>query len=817
MVIRIALNKKNTKFGLFLNFICMPNNRKYITLLLMYFAFLFQAQSQNINQVTGLALDNAGEKLAGNVFVLNHQDSSFITGSSFFDGLFSVDGLDDTKYIVKVTSLGYDDVYFDVNYTDNSIIDLGELVLNQAVFALDGVEVTALAPEVTQRADGVVEVKIENTILENSASTSEILRNAPNIVEINGNFNLFGRGEAIIYLNGKRVDNNRLSTIAPEQVKKVEIISNPSAKFDAQGMGVINIITKGGASNGFNIMLRPVITYSKFAGALSQNGVSFNSMQGKFSFIGNYMYRVGKHRRFYNATRDRTDPSDFFSSTLTEDTKNDIKNISNYNLGVSYAIAENSNVSLEYGGSFENIGGTINSSNNIVNPTSSNNYGSDIDLDEIDKKNSVTLNYNLSTDDKGSSLFIGGQFSSFVSPVNNLITENNDAGINNRTFYNIHDRAINITSFQGDFVQNLGEKISLELGAKVSTVKDESIIDFEAAAPTDEELPLNGYLKYEEFVPAGYVNLNGSFNDKKITYRIGGRAEYTTYDLNSSNKNETFSLGDKYLDFFPNLLFIFKIKETTSLNFSFASRIQRPPYHILNPNPLYQDRFTSREGDPNLIPAKISSFEIGFKSKILTAKASYIYSQNPFEAGALQGDGPNEYVLKNFNLEEKHQYLATVSKNFNFKNFSSSNTVSVRYSDWRDNTFGFQAIESRPHFYFYTGNNYKILKTLSVGITAWYLGRNFGGLYHWYPRSNVAFNIKKSFLKEALNCSFTINDIFRKTDFAGEYAIGSTDITFGNRYNYSYFRLIVSYKFGKLKKNKYKNKSTGEAENRRVQ
>ncbi|MBC8986325.1 outer membrane beta-barrel protein [Pedobacter sp. N36a] len=222
------------------------------------------------------------------------------------------------------------------------------------------------------------------------------------------------------------------------------------------------------------------------------------------------------------------------------------------------------------------------------------------------------------------------------------------------------------------------------------------------------------------------------------------------------------------------------------------------------------------EGNPNLIPEKVHSFELGAYYRKVDLRIGYNYLDDPLSSAALRGITPDSYVLKGLNLEKSHAYFAALSVSTGLGFWTAINTVNLSYTKMIDDQFSFVSLPPRPQWYFYSSNTFNVKNLFKVQLLAWYLGERSSGLYQNRSRSLVTIGIDKEFFKDALKLKFLANDVFHKTNNSGDYSVGHTDIFFDRSFNNNYFRLVAAYSFGKLKNSMYKNKPTGQAENSRA-
>jgi hypothetical protein len=356
----------------------------------------------------------------------------------------------------------------------------------------------------------------------------------------------------------------------------------------------------------------------------------------------------------------------------------------------------------------------------------------------------------------------------------------------------------------------------LEAGAKISVVRTEAATNFFVSENDGEfvfDNQLSNKFSYTETVPAAYLSFSGMV--KKVGFGIGARGEMTNYELNTSVGDGQL-LTDQYFNLFPNLQLNTTISPTLKLRASYTSRIARPRYAALNPFVIYQDPFTTIEGNPNLIPDKVHAFEIGMNYKDYDFRVGYNYTIDPIDRAALRGSTPNSYVLKAINLDEGHSYFASMSRTINLKWWTSINTVSVSYDNLVDRKYDFDLVEPAPQLYLYSSNTFDIKNLFKIQLLAWYSGRRQYGIYDDFSRYLVMIGIEKSILKNKLKLRLLANDIFQRTNAWGDYGVGRTNIYYDRTFNNQYLRFIATWNFGQLKQSKFKIRSTGQSEVNRV-
>lgn len=777
-------------------------------------------KAQSIKAISGKVVNQNNELMMGSALLLSVRDSVIIKQHDFLEGEFQLSDINQKEILIKLTSVEFADMFLHISYEGKENVNLGSVIISEKNNQLNEVVIKSQAPLLKYAANGTISVNVANTLLAISNSVNELLGRVPNVVVSEGQVSVLGKGEAIIYLNGILINYERFAAIPVSQIASIEVVANPSSKYDAEGKAVINIITKKNIENGIMGSATQQITVSKFAGTSTNTLFDFNYTKGRFSFVTNYGLQLGKGRELLFTTRTRPNPDEYMRSELTTDWKRQFNNYSNFGFGLQYTFSPKSYLSLAYSGNIEDLGGVVESRNLIRDNTSSSFYATDIAKNDVLLNQFVNLNYNLITDKKGSSLFLAGQYSDFNGNINDFIEENGVVNNLNTLKYlkNIVGSTTDIITVQADLSKKINEKDKLDAGAKFSYANINSATDFltsenkEAGFEPDEELSSD--FSYVEKIKAVYFSYDRTFSEK-LDISIGARGEWTRYNLATTARgNQQFEKS--YNNFFPNLLLNFTISDHLKGHFSYVSRITRPRYQALNPYVIYQDPFTTIEGNPNLLPEKVHAFEIGAMFKKFDFKLGYTYKIDPISGAALRGDKPNSYVLRSLNLEKEDSFFASASRSISNKWWNSVNTLSMSVTKVTDNFYEYETGPVKPQIYLYSNNTFTIPNLFKIQLLAWYLGEKSYGLRSDNDRSVVTLGIEKNFFKDALKLNFTANDIFNTFNVSGNYDVGQTEIYYHRTYTMNYFRLVATYSFGNSKKTTYKKTEIEQSENNRA-
>lgn len=789
--------------------------------ILILFVFLFTKTSfaQGRYSVSGNAIGANRQQVAVYARLLALPDSALLQGAPFEDGRIIFTGIQHEMVGIRLSSIGLADTLIVVSRNGRTQIDFGTILMREHVQALAGITVRGQAPLVRQGANGTTEIQITGSILAGSTSASELLERSPGIIFTEGRAGVAGRGEALIFLNGQAITYEQMAAIPVSRIARVEVIPNPSAKYDAEGKAVINIITKSATDGGMTGSVTQQYAYTKFAGGELNTLADAQYTHNRLSLQANYALQTGNSREVLHTTRTRPSPTEYLHSDLTTDWQRKLRNYSNFGAGAQWNLKENSYVSVSYKGNLNRLGGSQNSSNALTDISGSSFYQSRVAKDEERWNHAVTLNFLQALDTLGSALFIGSQYARFKTDQHDRIAENSLTGDSTAARNLLNDVLvrISISSTQLDYAKAFRNGSKFETGAKFSYADNGSGTDFTVSIEDGPFVPdpgLSSNFRYREKVPAGYMNYQGSLKHN-VRFGAGVRGEYTTYTLNTTARGGQ-NIGDNYFNVFPNLFVSKNFTNGLQSRISYVSKITRPRYQALNPFVIYQDPFTTIEGNPNMQPEKIHTLETGLQYKQLDIRAGYTYTKDKISGAALRGDSPNSYILKGINLAKEHALFITASATFNIAWWSTTNTVTMSRNKLVDNEYGFEILKPRPQIYAYTNNTFDVNHLFKIQLMAWYLSERSQGLYNDFSRSTVTLSVEKDLLKNALKIRLTANDIFHQSHVHGKYSVGATNIYYHRTYSTAYFGISAVYRFGRLGKITFNSKSTGETEQNRA-
>ena len=566
----------------------------------------FNVFGKIIDSESGVPLEYA------TVTILKVEENSVVTGGiTDKDGVFNIP-TSKGNYNILIEYISFK------NYTINNLSvnenkDLGLISLIIDVESLDAVEI--IAEETT------VEIKLDKKIYTvgqdltvKGGNAGDVLDNIPSVsVDIEGNILLRGNDAARILINGKPsslvgIDSKFLQQLPSDAIEKVEVITSPSARYEAQGSGgIINIILRKTKKLGLNGSLSSNIGYPKSTGISS----NLNYRQGKINFFNssgfNDRVRPGtghNHSEYYNGDQ----PSTFFEEN--RETERD-RNSFFTNNGVEWYIDDKTSI---IGAFFYNQAKSddltinnideIDESGNILNQTIH-----DENEKDIDSNREYNLNFERKFNDSGHKLTLDFQYDNSKEWEDALISENN---ILNEVVAS--DASSESYLIKGDYVNPIGENKQFEAGFRISQdddITDYRVFDNENNVLT-EDLNQSNLFQYKEQINALYTQYGVKVEDK-YSFLVGLRLENTVKDINQltiqdfTNKNET--------GLFPTFNFGLEISENESLTFGYNRRIRRPWSRSINPFPTKTSPISIYRGNPDLDPTYSNNIDFGYLKK----------------------------------------------------------------------------------------------------------------------------------------------------------------------------------------------------------
>lgn len=590
------------------------------TLLFFLFApVLIYAQS---GKISGKIIDNADETAIefGTITLFASQDSTVVSGTvSSEDGSFLLDKLPFGNFYLRANFIGYDafivsDIKLDAS---NAVTDLGAIKLSLSN-ELGTVDVTAQKSAFETRIDKKI-FHADQSLVAKGGTGPDLLRQVPSItVDQNDNILLRGDGNVTILIDGRPTamsPGELMKQIPASAIDQVELITNPSAKYDPEGMsGIINIVLKKNKLSGFNGSLNTSVGYSRFPKA--NGSLALNYRNDKINLSGNYSYNY--RQTWFGGDLSRDVLIDTVWDRLRSDDYGERINQSHTaRVGMDYFINEKNTFYLSgsYNAGFNDGSRDVNYRNltaddlirdyslrtgNIDAPSENKtfNTGWQKTFKKPDHTLDLDLNYTvatLTTDERLSQAFYNSEDINYFNTFQNT-AENN--------------KGTNLLS-KLDYVLPISDSLTLEAGFHFTSRTADNAFYSESGLENNALLPdtnLNNSFNYLQQVYASYVTLGKQF--KKIGIKAGLRAENTFTTSELINTSEVFN--NDYFELFPSVHLSYKTTRNSEFQVSYSKRINRPRTDQLNPFTNYSDPITLQVGNPFLRPEIIHVNEVSY-------------------------------------------------------------------------------------------------------------------------------------------------------------------------------------------------------------
>ncbi|MDQ3534426.1 MAG: TonB-dependent receptor family protein [Bacteroidota bacterium] len=805
-------------------------------LLLLFIINRGVAQDSVQGKISGVVKDNSGEPLEFvTVMLLSSSDSALVKGAaSDMNGKYVIEDIAQGKFLIAASQVGFEKVYSEIFTIDKDHlkIEVPVLSMKEDVKLLQGVTVESNKPFIEQEIDRMV-INVENSIVSSGNNVLEVLEKAPGVTidRQNDQIQLKGKQGVIVLIDGKQTYlsgqdlSNLLKSTQSENIEKIEIITNPSSKYDASGnSGIINIKMKKNKIYGTNGSATVGAGYGKFA--KKNSSLMLNHRVGKFNAFGNYSYTNNKS--YQENVISRIIPfegSITYFDQISQRPNQYIGN--NYRGGLDWFITSKSTFGILLTG-FYNDWSQDNAENRsvlrdengniILMPTTA--------VTIQDKRSNITgnLNYKYDFNGKGQELTVDFDYSRYDGDsYNNLVTNFTD-GQNNmiqptEEIRNFMPSAIDIWAMKSDYILPLENGSKFEAGLKSSYVQTNNNLLFENfldnAWYLDESR--SNQFKYKENINAAYINYGGKINDK-TTFQLGLRLEQTQSEGNSVTMNQVVSKN--YTNLFPTLFMTRNIDSSNVLNFSYSRRIDRPNYQDLNPFIFYLDPYTYQQGNPYLQPQFTHSVQVThmFKNTLNTTLGAS--RTTDVIVHEVPGQIPEENItyVTTQNLATQDNINLTVSYPLKVKNWwSIQNNVTVLYNRYDSPYRGEQLNLNAVSWNAYVSNNFVLGNGFTAELAGWYNSRGIYGFFVSRPMGAFSLGVQKSMLDKKLTIKANINDPLFINRFWGHASFQDINLDVYSRWESRVARITLTYNFGNQNVKGSRQRSTGtEAERNRA-
>jgi hypothetical protein len=724
------------------------------------------------------------------------------------------------KYTLEIRQVN--ELLFTKNISLTAALDLGVITIDNAI-QLESVVVGGKKQLIERKVDRLV-FNVENSINATGGDALEALRVTPGIKVQNDNITIIGKSNLSVMIDDKIIQlseedlANYLKSIPSDNIKSIEVITTPPAKYEAEGKsGLVNIKLKKAKKDSWNALVGSTYLQRFYSqGAVMGN---FNYNKNRLGITSSLNYLSGRR---YNIQDDYT-----YFPTETWHTNSSYKSVNTRvygKLGIDYQITPKWTVGGQtlfnnsqplftdspFTGIYDNANGEITSylkSNGGVATLkvaiSSLNFYNEYKIDSLGKKITLNLDYfNYKT--KDSRTYNG------ISVVENPYSQHYFAGINS----NIQG----ITNLSGKLDFDYPTKwATLGFGGKVSNSKSNNHISAFNSGLVDKpvlELPLKqSEFDYTENIQAVYFSGSKKINEHWDS-QFGLRMETTQTKIVAGSLSQP--INKDYIKFFPTAYLTYIANDNSTFSFNYSKRIERPQFRDLNPNTHFWNPFQSFNGNPFLQPAFIDNTELTYTYKKMESKFYFSYENNLISEVTIADPNSNEILHTSENYIDTKRY--GISENYVFDRFkwwTSNNAVDFNYAISKSSLTVAQSEQKGFNSRISTNNdfNLNVDKTVLFNVSYWYSFPGIDGIFTNKEMSSFSLAFQYLLWNKDLKISLRGTDIFKTEKINRSSTVNGVYNEGKNYYDNQSFQLSVSYKFGN-KKSVPKQRITGNEEER---
>ena len=773
------------------------NKRTLITFLC--FSAITPMMAQDIK---GKIVDEKGEPLTfANVVLLNRQDSAFVKGVvSGEDGHFAIDSACNNG-IIKVTSVGYKTAWKDCTGENAGVI---KMVANSKV--LGEVVVKSSLPKTILKNGGMT-TTVAGSVLEKAGTMEHLLDRIPNVSAQNGNINVFGRGEPIIYINGRQMrDRSELDRLSSDDIKSVEVIANPGARYAASTKAVIRITTKKMLGDGFGF------------DATTEGSYDEKKNAGGYARLNLYYRRNGLELGAYTYSSKQSSPDEkdlqqmtYLDKTLNQQDRTRWKNKTetfSSRLNASYQFDNNNS-----------LGASISFLRNPKLQTDGKTEGSVL-RDEVLTETNTSIRSEFGQNSNWSSNIY------YVGKVGKLgIDFNTDwfwSKGNNKNNIDEHYQEVNseiqnqlVNSTTSKYNRLIASKMVLSyplFGGDLSVGGEYSFTNRNTNyAIIPNTLADNVIDRIKEGMASAFITYNRDFG--KLNMEAGLR--YENVDFKYYDDGQYMAEQSKtYGEWFPSLSLSMPIGNV-QMQLSYAADIDRPNYWVLRSGVQYSNHYTYETGNPFLASEISRNISYDLAYKWLTFNLTYEHVSDPiYQTVEMYKDNTTIGLMRMINGKSYNNVTSTLNLQPTFGIWHPMLSAMVE-KQWFELETRDGRYLNKPVAMFRFNNTFDT-KWAMFSVMMTYITKGYEENHYIYkPMFNTDVSIYKSFLKDCLTLQLYVNDVFGTHDSHTIGKYGKLKETIFDEFSTSKISLTVRYKFNTTR-SKYKGTGAGDSQKNRM-
>lgn len=752
------------------------------THLLLWFLLgtLFTMNAQNPGVATGKVVDRANNPVSYATISIKDGEKVLTGGITDDNGNFEIKNIPLQSLTIDVQFIGYKAFTTTADFSTQKTINFPKVILQEEATQLAGVEIVQERSTIEQKIDRKV-INVGRDLTTAGATASEIMNNIPSVnVDQDGKLSLRGNSNVRVLVDGRPTNMDAaqlLKQIPSTSIKKIELITNPSAKYNPEGMsGIINIVLHKNSNDGFNGSFNTGVTFAetpKF-----NNSIDMNYRRGKVNFFGSGGNNFGE--RFNEGLIQRFDNNSKQILDIVNDNDSYL-----YKIGMDFYINDKNTLSFYTNQNATNDEGSVNTDVRYLNNDLSNLFQkSDYATDNRTGSYNMIFKHLFAKD--GHTIDFEGNYNDYKQTQDALFDTSifeigNPSTVANQLIYkdNIQDRRKNGT-FNIDYVNPLTEKSTLELGSEARIVRTEN--DY---VTQNTDVPAANRFSnytYDIDIYSAYATFGQKF--EKFSYQLGARFESYKAKANLNNGATTFE--DDYFTLYPSAYLTYNLNDKNMFQLSYSRRVDRPSLEQTKPIREFSTPLVTSLGNSELEPQFTNSLEVNYtkmfaKSSSITAGVFYRIIDNEISRTLFSDestDNPNDLIMSYANFDNNTAFGFELSANYkitkwwdiqpaiDYSSINQKGLVQVLRNGTTD-TFDFVTKEVEVSaFNARLNSNFKINKRLSFLLFGFYRGGVDGIQNNSKEMYKIDSGARYSLLDDKMSISLRFNDMFDTMKYA---------------------------------------------------
>ncbi len=709
-----------------------------------------------------------------NIVIKDGANKIITGGITNDDGTFKIDKIPEGNIIVSIQFVGYKTINKSITLgKGNYRVNIGDIRLEEESTGLDEVTLVADVSTIKQKIDRKV-ITVGKDLQTAGATASEIMNNLPSVSidQQSGSVSLRGNQNVRVMVDGKLSNipaEQLLKQIPSTSIKSIELITNPSAKYNPEGMsGIINIILYKNTQIGFNGNVNFGLAYDiepKF-----NSSIDANYRNGKLNAYGSYSNSIAKNFNFGEINRIEQEIQQNFD--ILNNNKSHL-----FKIGLDYYLNDRNTISVFTNQNYFKGWTDVNSLISYINTPSLNESQFTRGNNDNDSQQ-YNFNYKHDFDDEGHNIELEVDHNIFLGAVDsgNTFFDSQRPNFIEDTHTDRKRTTVNL-----DYVNPLSETTKLELGLQARLFENSIFYESDARERNQDGdyIPTTTRFDYTRDIYSAYATYGKTLD--KWSYQIGVRAETVNVDSEAykkeliSNEDLTIPFENNYFELYPSAFITYSPSEKNSYQLNYSRRIDRPGIGQVNPLPEWNTPLISQFGNQELQPQFTNSIESNYTRQLekgsITAGVFFRIIEDEIQQAVLiDRDDPNRLILTHLNFDNTTAYGVELSSSYkptkwwsinaSFDLFSQKQKSIAESFDDNQNIV-LNAIEVNNIAYNLRAfNNFKVNKSLSFSIFGMYRGKNKNIQFEMEDMLMVNLGMRYNFMEGRANFSLNYNDIF---------------------------------------------------------